>query len=336
LSFDSLDSLDSLLPLGWYARWEALFATHADAGRVPGRVIRVDRDRVVVATPSGERPVAARPLPAVGDWVALDTDGPAAAVVDVLPRSSTLTRRDPGRPMPQVLAANLDVVFAVAAADPSVNLRRLERTLALAWETGATPVVVITKPDRCSDIDGERARVEQVALGVEVLAVNGLTGEGVDALRRYLEPNATAVLVGPSGAGKSTVANRLLGGEARLATTEVRAGDRKGRHTTTARHLLTVPGGGLLIDTPGVRALALWEAGDGIATAFSDIEALGADCRFRDCRHAGEPGCAVVGRVDPARLRNWRQLVEEVDPQERRRRARVAQKAYRRMMKGPS
>jgi ribosome biogenesis GTPase len=318
-------SFDDLFRLGWNDRWTALFAPHEDAGFIPGRVIRVDRDRLTVSTPSGDTIAVARELPAVGDWVVL-SDGRVRAV---LPRSSALVRRDPGRPVPQVLAANVDVAFVVAALDPAANLRRLERTLAVVWEGGAVPVLVLTKPDRCPDVAGQVAAVEAVALGVAVTVVNGLTGEGVDGLRAHLVADRTAVFIGPSGAGKSTLANRLVG-EHRLATREVREDDRKGRHTTTARHLVVVPTGGLLIDTPGLRELAVWEAADGVATAFADIDELAVGCRFRDCRHAVEPGCAVIGRVDAGRLRNWRQLSDPIDPAERRRRAKIAQKAYRR------
>ncbi|MDQ4097315.1 MAG: ribosome small subunit-dependent GTPase A [Actinomycetota bacterium] len=321
-------SFDALFRLGWNTRWTALFAPHLDAGLVPGRVIRVDRDRVTVTTPSGDVVAVARDLPAVGDWVAL-ADGRLTAV---LPRSSALVRRDPGRPVPQVLAANADVAFVVAALDPAANLRRLERTLAVVWEGGCVPVVVLTKPDRCPDVAAKVAAVEAVALGVTVAVVNGLTGDGVDGLRAHLAADRTALFIGPSGAGKSTLANRLLG-EERLATREVREDDRKGRHTTTARHLVVVPAGGVLIDTPGLRELAIWEAADGVGAAFADIDELAAGCRFRDCRHASEPGCAVLGRVDAGRLRNWRQLSDPIPPAERRRRDKIAQKAYRRDFK---
>ncbi|MGH9226758.1 MAG: ribosome small subunit-dependent GTPase A, partial [Acidimicrobiales bacterium] len=211
----------------------------------------------------------------------------------------------------------------------------LERTLAVAWESGATPVVVLTKPDRCPDVGDAVAAVRAVAMAVDVEVVNGLTGEGVEGVRRHLSGNRTAVLIGPSGAGKSTLTN-LLAGEPALGTNEVRAGDRKGRHTTTARHLVVLagPGGGVLIDTPGLRALAVWDVADGVAAAFADVDELAAGCRFRDCRHDAEPGCAVRGHVDSDRLRNWRHLSEGVDPVEARRRAKVMQKSYRRMTKG--
>ena len=327
-----------LLPrLGWNERWSALFAPFSDAGLTPGRVVRVARDRVTVATAAGDLVATARDLPATGDWVALSGD----RVTAVLPRASSLVRRNPDRPVAQVLAANVDVVFVVAALDPSVNLRRLERTLAVAWESGAVPVVVLTKPDRCPDAAEAVAQVERVALGVEIVVANGLTGEGVDRLRAAVAPTAfghaagdrTAVLVGASGTGKSTLANRLLGEPERMATGDVRDVDRKGRHTTVTRELMTLPGGGVLIDTPGLRALEVWDVGHGVASAFADVDELAAGCRFRDCRHHAEPGCAVIGHVDPDRLRNWRQLSAPVDRAEQKRRARVLGKAYRRDFK---
>lgn len=322
-------SSEVLPRLGWNERWSALFAPYSDAGLTPGRVVRVDRDRVTVATAAGDVVAIARDLPAAGDWVALAGE----RVTAVLPRASSLTRRDPGRPVPQVLAANVDVVFVVAALDPEVNLRRLERTLAVAWESGAVPAVVLTKPDRSPDPEAAVAAVQRVALGVDVAVVNGLTGDGVEPLRGCLAGDRTAVLVGASGAGKSTLANLLLGDPDRLAIGEVRDVDRKGRHTTVTRELVGLPGGGVLIDTPGLRGLDVWDVSDGVSAAFAEVDELAAGCRFRDCRHAAEPGCAVVGQVDADRLRNWRHLSQPVDRTEQKRRARILGKAYRRDFK---
>lgn len=329
--------------LGWDSRLSRLFAPHERAGLVPGRVVQSSRERVRVATASGERAAFAgaalvneRGRPAPGDWVALDGERVAA----VLERTSALVRRDPGRPVAQVLAANVDLVLVVAALDPAVNLRRLERTLAVAWDSGAVAAVVLTKPDRCPDLAEQVALVRSAAPGADVFVVNGLTGEGTAAVAAALSGDATgggaavrtAVLVGPSGAGKSTLTNWLAGSEV-AATGDVRDGDRKGRHTTSDRHMLVLDNGGVIIDTPGLRALAVWEVDQGVAAAFADIDELAAGCRFRDCRHAAEPGCAVVGQVDEDRLRNWRHLSAGVDPAEARRRARILGKSYRRHFK---
>jgi ribosome biogenesis GTPase len=319
----------TLTDLGWSPRWEALFAPHAAAGRVPARVVRGDRGSALVAAAAGitrAKPsarllkTAAGPadLPVAGDWVALlareDLDVPL--VEAVLDRAGAITRGDPGKGAEtQVLAANVDTVFVVhpIAGDP--NLRRIERELALAWDSGAVPVVALTKADLSADPEAARAAVEGIAIGVEVLVMNALGGKGVRAILDRLPPKRTAVLIGPSGAGKSTLINALLG-EARQATREVRVGDGRGRHTTVARELVALPGAGLLIDTPGLRALALTGSEEGIASVFPEIEALAARCRYRDCTHEAEPGCAVraaaeTGALEPERLASYHKLMRE-------------------------
>lgn len=318
-----------LLELGWSPRWEALFAPHAAAGLVPARVVRGDRGSALVASAAG--PARAKPsirllksaagpadLPVAGDWVALlardDLDTPL--VEAVLERAGAITRGDPGRGSEtQVLAANVDTVFVVHPIAEAPNRRRIERELALAWDSGAAPVVALTKADLCPDPEKARAAVEAIAIGVEVLVMNALAGEGVRALLDRLPPRRTAVLIGPSGAGKSTLINALLG-EARQATREVRVGDGRGRHTTVARELVPLPGGGLLIDTPGLRALALTGSEEGIASVFPEIEALAERCRYRDCTHEAEPGCAVraaaeAGELDPERLASYHKMMRE-------------------------
>jgi ribosome biogenesis GTPase len=274
----------------------------------PGRVVRVDAGRALVATAGG---VLAFP-PAVdattGDWVTVAAGG----IVDVLPRWSSLVRLGPDG-HPQVLAADVDVVLVVSPLDRPSNPNRIERELVLAWDGGAIPVVVLTKADLVESTAVEQPR----ALGVEVVVTSAATGEGVDEIRARIRPDRTAALLGPSGAGKSALANAVLGHD-EMATGEVRDGDHKGRHTTTSRHLLPVPGGGVLLDTPGLRGVALGEAGTGLALAFPDVEDLASGCRFRDCDHAGEPGCAVAGGVDPGRLASWQKLRREVVAEERR------------------
>jgi ribosome biogenesis GTPase len=229
----------------------------------------------------------ARPTVAVGDWVAI-TSGAIEAIVA---RWSALSRQDPSGAGIQVLAANVDVVMIVAPAD-RLNPTRVERELAIAWESGARPIVVLTK----ADVAGSSAYrvLEERLVGVEVLAVSARSGEGVDVVASRLRPDQTGVLLGPSGAGKSTLANALLGAD-RLLTGAVRDHDHRGRHTTTSRQLVALPGGGVLIDTPGIRSLGL--VGDPVALVFPDIDDLASACRYADCRHEEEPGCAVAAAL---------------------------------------
>jgi ribosome biogenesis GTPase len=302
---------------------------------VPGRVARVDRDVLTILTEAGElrAPVAAQlahdpdPLraPTVGDWVVLQGD----LVTDVLPRRSAIVRGNAGSPeTPQVLAANVDKVFVVCSLEGRFRARRLERLLVLAWQSGAAPVAVLTKADIAEDVAGAVEAARRLIGGGDVVAVSSVTGVGMDAVGNLLEPRATVVLLGPSGAGKSTLANRLGLGVVHLETGEVR-GDGKGRHTTTARELVRLPGGALLIDTPGLRALALFDADEAIGEAFGEVEELAAACRFSDCAHRSEPGCAIkqaiaAGTLEADRYssyeklrREQRHLVARVDPRER-------------------
>jgi ribosome biogenesis GTPase / thiamine phosphate phosphatase len=218
-----------------------------------------------------------------------------------------------------VIAANVDTACIVAAVDGDFNLRRIERYLAQCWESGAAPVVVLNKVDQLSaetgGIDARLADVARIARGVPVLPLSGMSGQGIEGLEAFLSPGRTIVFLGSSGVGKSTLVNRLLGYDAR-ETQAVRESDSRGRHTTTSRELLCLPGGAMVIDTPGLRELQLWDAADGIGAAFSDIDELAAGCRFRDCRHENEPGCAVhaaieTGELDEARLESRRKLERE-------------------------
>jgi ribosome biogenesis GTPase len=318
-----------LMEIGYSPRWQALFASEAAEGTTPARVVRVSRGSSLVATADGivrakasarQVKAAAGPgdLPVVGDWVAVVDAGDAdvAQIESVLDRASAITRGDPGRGSEkQVLAANVDTVFVVHPIAEEPNLRRIERELSLAWDSGAVPVVVLTKADLSADAEAARAAVESVALEVDVLVTSALSVEGAEPLLDYISGHRTAVLVGPSGAGKSTLINALLG-EQRQATRAVRVSDGRGRHTTVARELFQMPGGGVLIDTPGLRALGLTGSEDGITSAFPDIEELSRSCRFRDCTHVDEPGCAVqaavlAGDLAPERLASYHKLIGE-------------------------
>ena len=303
-------SFDALVPLGWDERVATLYASVATEDHQPARVGRVDRDRCTVRTASGQLRAAADVLPTTGDWVALRLE-PRPAVDIILPRWSALEREG------QLLAADIDVVFVVASLDRPLNLNRIERELVLAWDSGARPVVVLTKADAAADAEVLSKTVAARAVGTDVVLTSAADGRGVEEVLAHLRPNRTAVLLGPSGAGKSTLVNRLLSEEAQ-ETGDVREGDHKGRHTTSSRHLLVIPGGGVLIDTPGLRSVGLTGAEGGVALAFPDVEEMAQGCRFRDCRHAGEPGCAVVaavedGRLDRDRVASYRKLQGELE-----------------------
>ena len=324
-----LSDISALEVLGCSSRWQALFEPHLARGLIPGRVVRSDRGSALIATAAGV--VRARlgaallksargpvDLPAVGDWVAAlapqRLDAPLIEVV--LERASAITRGDPGGTSDvQVLAANIDTVFVVHPIAGPPNLRRIERELSVAWESGAVPVVVLTKADLSADPEAARRAVESVAPGSDVLAVNALRGEGVGPLLEYVSGHRTAVLLGPSGAGKSTLVNALLG-ERRQVTREVRVSDGRGRHATVARELVQMPGGGVLIDTPGLRELGLTGSEEGITATFPEVELASRSCRFRDCAHTDEPGCAVrtageSGALPPERLASYHKLVRE-------------------------
>jgi ribosome biogenesis GTPase / thiamine phosphate phosphatase len=296
-------------------------ADNLEPGLIPGRVAAVHRGAYDVWTAAGA--VRSR-LPGrlmhdgldvgVGDWVALG-DGLIRAV---LPRRSAIVRTAAGlSTTAQTLAANVDVAFVVSSLGPDLEPRRIERYLVTIWESGASPEIVLTKADRLDDPWPLVAEVEAVALGVPVHVVSAVTGQGCDALHARIAPGATAVLLGSSGVGKSTLVNRWLGEEA-MVTRETREDDDEGRHTTTHRQLLVLPGGGLVIDTPGLRELQLWDVGAGALDAtFSDVEELAADCRFSDCTHVHEPGCAVLEAVESGalpgdRLHSWRKLQREL------------------------
>ena len=311
----------NLNDLGWDDGFAASLEPYDNC--IPGRVSAQHRGEYDVLTRAGEQrarvtgklrheAASGADLPAVGDWVALREQ----SIQGVLPRRSAFQRKvNLGAAEAQVLAANLDSIFVVTGLDADFSARRLERYLTLAWESGATPVVVLTKADLCDDPQALLLDAEQVAVGVPVHLVSNLTGAGHDELGPYLQPAKTIALLGSSGVGKSSLANGLLGQEAQA--TKALAEDGTGRHTTTARQLLRLPGGALLVDTPGLREVQLWEADDGIQEAFADVDELAAGCRFNDCAHTREPGCAVQeaiedGRLPLERLQSYRVLQREL------------------------
>lgn len=321
---------------GWSEVLQHQFEPYAASGLIPGRVVIQQRGRFEVVAKCGELSATLAgkfaheaedgAYPVAGDWVALSAlPGTGSAIIrDVLPRTGVFVRRaaGPGAPKGQVVAANVDVALLVASLNRDLSVRRIERYLAAAWESGAHPVILLTKADACDDVPTLKAEVEAVALGVPALAVSAVTGEGLDALSELLRPGKTAVLLGSSGVGKSTLVN-VLAGEVLMQTRSIREDDARGRHTTTHRELVLLPNGSLILDTPGMRELGLWDADAGIASAFSDVEALAANCRFHDCRHRTEPGCAVLqalskGTLDPARWESFGKLQRELAFQERK------------------
>ena len=309
--------------LGWADDFDESWRSIGAPGR-PARVSRLDRGwssliRSMDEARGRSDPQRVRNIGAdvaVGDWVVASDDG--ERVEHVLERRSAFTRRasfDGMRAVSHTIAANIDVVFLVHALGAPPSPRRLERELVLAFDSGAEPVVVVTKTDLVDDAEPGRRALADVSLGVPVLLASGISGEGIDAIRDYAVGNRTLTFLGASGVGKSTLVNALLGNE-RQATSAVREGDQRGRHTTVAAELVPLPGEGWLIDTPGVRALSLWLSGNGIERAFADVFDLMDHCRFRDCKHDQEPGCAVQaaiaeGTLDPVRLTSLERLVEE-------------------------
>ncbi|MDN0200614.1 ribosome small subunit-dependent GTPase A [Streptomyces sp. S.PNR 29] len=322
----STSAFSALAPYGWDEAWADAFAPYDTEGLLPGRVVRVDRGQCDVVTADGllradtafVTPHDPLRVVCTGDWVAVEPAGSPRYVRAYLPRRtafvrSTSSKRSEG----QILAANVDHAIVAVSLAVDLDLARIERFLALAWESGAQPVVVLTKADLVPDavtLSYLVQDVETAAPGVPVLTVSAMDGDGLDVLAAVVS-GGTAVLLGQSGAGKSTLANALLGADA-MDVQATRDVDGKGRHTTTTRNLLLLPGGGVLIDTPGLRGVGLWDAGSGVGQVFSEIEELAERCRFHDCAHASEPGCAVRGAIEAGelperRLESYRKLLRE-------------------------
>ena len=341
---------------GWSDPWREAFEPQARAGLTPGRIVVQQRAAYQVVTedgdlrakPSGRLIHEAREAghPAVGDWVALSVNRAqgTATIQAILPRRTAFVRRaaDSIQTL-QVIAANIDVAFIVTSMNAEFSPRRIERYLAAAWQSGARPVVVLTKSDLCAEPEAYADQIAALAAGCSVVVISARTGVGLPALLEHVRPGETCVLIGSSGVGKSTLVNALLG-EERMATQAIRAADARGRHTTSHRQLVLLPGGGLILDTPGIREVGLIDAEEGLEKVFDDIERLAETCRFRDCGHANEPGCAVqaalaTGALAADRWASFQKLGLELAAVEgkavrvakdaERRRQVTAQKAYR-------
>ncbi|MDJ0620801.1 MAG: ribosome small subunit-dependent GTPase A [Calothrix sp. MO_192.B10] len=315
--------------LGWSDFFARSFESYAHKNFVVARVAIAHRNTYILYNQEGEFAAEVsgklrnlitenHKFPAVGDWVVvkLRKDEARAVIHDILPRKSQFSRKSAGNiTEAQTIAANIDTVFLVSGLDGDFNPRRIERYLILAWSSGANPVIILNKADVCDCIEQYMAEVEAIALGVPIILLSAAQNQGLDALKPYLQRGQTVALLGSSGVGKSTITNQLLG-EAVQAVQAVRKDDSRGRHTTTHRELILLPNGGLIIDTPGMRELQIWSGESALQTTFADIETLAQQCRFRDCQHSREPGCAVreaveSGKLDASRLFSYQKLQKE-------------------------
>ncbi|HET7578198.1 MAG TPA: ribosome small subunit-dependent GTPase A [Bacillales bacterium] len=320
----------NLKPLGWQDDFEEAFEPYKADGYMPGRIALEHKGMYRVFTEHGDllaevtgslrfRAETREDFPAVGDWVVLEPrpGEERASIHAVLPRQSKFSRKAAGTDTSeQLIATNIDTVFLLNALNHDFNVRRMERYLTITWESGANPVIILSKADLCSNIDEKIADVEAVAFGVPIHVISAANNEGLDELAPYFEKNETVALLGSSGVGKSTLINRLYGEDIQNVK-EAREDDDRGRHTTTHRELILLPDGGILIDTPGMRELQLWESGDSLSHSFGDIEELAGNCKFRDCQHKSEPGCAIQealedGTLDQDRFNNYLKLQREL------------------------
>lgn len=317
--------------LGWESFFSKNFSSQFQDGYTVGRVAIEQKNTYILYTEFGElsaevsgkmrhQASGRQDFPAVGDWVAFSRSGgeSRAIIQKILPRKSKFSRKTVGAVTDeQIVATNIDTVFLVSGLDNDFNKRRIERYLILVWESGANPVIVLNKADLCDEVEQRQTEVETIASGVPIVVLSAVENKGLDGLIPYLGTGQTVALIGSSGVGKSTITNQLVGQDIQ-AVQSVRLGDNRGRHTTTHRELIILPSGGLLIDTPGMREIQMWGSADGLQETFADIESLGTLCRFRNCQHEQEPGCAVQqalfdGTLDEERLRNYQKLQQELN-----------------------
>ncbi|MFC2134010.1 ribosome small subunit-dependent GTPase A [Bacteroidota bacterium] len=336
-----------LKSLGWDESFDKSFEPFKEKGFDVGRISAENKNNYLVLTRHGEvygeitgkllfTSDDSSTLPKVGDWAAIQfyDDNELAIIHDVLPRRTKLSRKvSDKRTSEQVIAANIDVVFIINSLDERFNINSIERYLVTAYQSGAEPVIVLSKSDLCDDVEKKLTQVRKISGDAEVLPISSIEHKGVDEVKKFLRYGETVVFVGASGAGKSTLINALLGKELQ-AVKEVRSGDSKGKHTTTRRELIIFPEGGLLIDTPGLRELALWSADNGFAAAFSEIELLGERCRYADCTHTHEVNCAVktaveAGQIPEEQYNNYLKLKKELDYLEKRQDVNAAQEEKR-------
>jgi ribosome biogenesis GTPase len=312
---------------GFYKAQEAAFEA-AEKGLIPGRVIEVQREQYKIITNEGESAAKLKgsifynesvvsTYPAVGDFVLVKHNPIGEDIIyHVLERKSKFSRLDSFNEIEQIVATNFDYVFIMTSLNHDFNLRRIERYLASAWESGAVPVIVLTKADLCSDIESYVDQIESIAFGVSIIPISSVTGEGMEQLQEFTKPGKTVVFLGSSGVGKSTLVNAIAGNEV-MKTSGIREDDSRGRHTTTHRQLIMLDNGTMVIDTPGMRELGLWNASEGLDSTFADIEELSANCKFRDCSHKNEPGCAVrkaleTGELSEKRWESYLKLKREI------------------------